>query len=79
MTYAKKVFIAVDQLINAVFLNGYPDETLSSRAWRWYRDDVFYLPMLIIDAIFFWQEEHCKSSYESERADRQLPPEFRVK
>lgn len=78
MTYAKKIFIAVDQLINAVF-NGYPDETISSRAWRWYRDDVMYFPKFFIDAIFFWQEEHCKSSYESERLDRQLPPEFRVK
>lgn len=79
MTYAKKVFIAVDQLINAVFLAGYPDETLSSRAWRWYRDDVCYMPKFIIDAIFFWQEDHCESSYKSERLDRQLPPEFRVK
>ena len=27
--------------------------------------------------LFFWQREHCKSSYESEREGRQSPPELR--
>ena len=29
--------------------------------------------------LFFWQREHCKSSYESEREGRQSPPELREK
>ena len=33
MTHGKAVLIAVDQLVNAL-LAGWPDETLSSRAWR---------------------------------------------
>lgn len=39
MTYGKRTLIAVDQLINTL-LGGYPDETLSSRCYRWARDGV---------------------------------------
>ena len=31
----------------------------------------------VVDGLFFWQREHCKSSYESEREGRQSPPELR--
>ena len=70
-----QVLVALDQLVNT-FLGGYADETLSSRAHRrrlrgkggcaW-----------VIDHIFFWQDEHCKASYESELERAQLPVEFR--
>ena len=33
----------------------------------------------LVDGLFFWQREHCKSSYESEREGRQSPPELREK
>lgn len=36
MTYGKRTLIAVDQLINTL-LGGWPDETLSSRCYRWAR------------------------------------------
>ena len=76
MTYWKKVFIAVDQLVNAV-LAGWPDETMSSRAWRWEQDGVRSWPRRLIDRLFFWEENHCFQSYQSEREGRQLPPELR--
>lgn len=76
MTYAKAVLIAVDQLVNAL-LCGWPDETLSSRAWRWARDGVRKWPRRLIDALFFWESGHCRESYISEREGRQLPPEMR--
>lgn len=76
MTYWKKVFIAVDQLVNAV-LAGWPDETMSSRAWRWEQDGVRAWPRRLIDLIFFWEPNHCRESYQSEREGRQLPPELR--
>jgi len=76
LSYGKSVLIAVDQLINATF-KGWPDETLSSRAYRWARDSVRYWPLRIIEALFWWESEHCKKSYESERFGRQLPPELR--
>lgn len=70
-----QVLIAIDQLVNTV-VGGFADETLSSRAHRrrlrgkggcaW-----------VIDHIFFWQEEHCKTAYESEIERSQLPPELR--
>lgn len=76
MTYLKKILIAVDQLANAL-LAGWPDETLSSRAWRWEQDGVRVWPRRLIDRIFFWEPKHCRESYVSEREGRQLPPELR--
>lgn len=76
MTYAKKILIALDQLINAL-LAGWPDETLSSRAFRWEKDGVRLWPRRLIDRLFFWEKQHCFQSYQSEREGRQLPPEFR--
>lgn len=75
----KQVAIALDQLVNTLTWIkgdgfGYADETLSARAWRlrsqsntWRR----------IDKLFFWQTEHCKSSFESEMNRNQLPEEYR--
>lgn len=76
MTYWKKVLIAVDQLVNAL-LAGWPDETMSSRAWRWEQDGVRAWPRRVIDRLFFWEPNHCRESYRSEREGRQLPPELR--
>ena len=76
MTYGKRTLIAVDQLLNTL-LGGWPDETLSSRCYRWARDGVRAWPRKLVDGLFFWQREHCKSSYESEREGRQSPPELR--
>lgn len=76
MTYSKKLLIAIDQLINAL-IGGWPDETLSSRAWRWEKDGVRSWPRRLIDRLFFWEQNHCYQSYQSEREGRQLPPELR--
>ena len=76
MKYVKDLLIAVDQLVNAL-LAGWPDETLSSRAWRWEQDGVRKWPRRLIDRLFFWEKQHCFQSYQSEREGRQLPPELR--
>ena len=68
--------IVLDQLVNAA-CNGFPDETISSRAWRWEKNGKRAWPRVVIDAVFFWDADHCKESYESERYGRQLPPELR--
>lgn len=71
------VAIAIDQLANAM-LAGWPDETLSSRAYRMDgRKRRWTVARASIDRLFFWQPDHCKQSYDSERMRRQLPPEFR--
>lgn len=77
--WAYQVFIACDQLINAL-LGGYGDETLSSYSYRLDRDGKpwgrFWRPL--IDALFFWQgPEHCRKAYEKERQRIHLPPEMR--
>ena len=72
----KNVLIGIDQLLNTVCL-GWPDETLSSRCWRWDRDGVRHWPRRFIDRFFFWEKQHCYQSYISEREGRQLPPELR--
>lgn len=71
-----QILIALDQLINTL-IGGFADETLSSRAYRHKKDGSRAWPAWIIDHLFFWQEEHCKASYESELERAQLPVEFR--
>ena len=77
--YIKNVFIWIDQGINTIILFGYPDETLSSRFYRWYRDDKCKYPMIILDKLanIFHDKNHRYNSYLSEKLNRQLPPEFR--
>lgn len=76
MSRTKRILIAVDQLFNAIF-NGWPDETLSSRAWRWEKNGKRSWPRRLIDTLFFFDPDHCRESYESERQGTQLPPELR--
>lgn len=76
MNRLKRILIALDQLVNTVF-NGWPDETISSRAWRWEQSGKLRWPRRLIDTLFFFDANHCRESYESERLGRQLPPELR--
>ena len=78
LSYGKSVLIALDQLVNAL-CGGWPDETISSRTWRWELAGVRSWPRRVIDlaARLFGDGDHCRESYESERLGRQLPPELR--
>lgn len=76
--YWKQVLIALDQVLNAI-LCGYADESLSSRAWRHYSDGSRRWPCVLIDAILWFDKDHCRTSYESELERRQLPPSMREK
>jgi predicted alpha-1,6-mannanase (GH76 family) len=69
--YVRHVLIALDQLFNAL-VGGWPDETLSAYAWR--KQDWRYKA---INALFFWQMNHCRAAYEAERLRHHLPPEER--
>lgn len=71
-----QIAIAFDQFLNAIS-GGYGDETLSSRAWRTYLETGNSFKKDLINAIFFWQENHCKEAFESELARRHLPPSMR--
>jgi len=64
--YFIRLLIAVDQVVNVIF-GGYPNETLSSRAWR--RGDIghnryWHLFRIFIDWLFsIIDENHCELSY----------------
>jgi hypothetical protein len=79
-----QLLIALDQTLNVLLgtillphEKSFADETLSSRCWRWSKDGKRDWPRRVVDWLFFLEAEHCKSSYESERLGRQLPPELR--
>lgn len=75
--YVFNNLIALDQLINTL-LNGSPDETLSSRAYRTEQNGKLFGKVFrpLIDLLFFWQSNHCLSAYYSELNRKQLPSEY---
>ena len=79
MNWLHQVLVALDQLINAI-LNGFADETLSSRAYRAQLKGHRYFGWTAnaINALFYWQANHCRGAFVAERERRQLPPEFRA-
>ena len=56
---------------------GYADITLSARAYLWEQEGKFKLLRKVIDIIFFWQKEHCKDAWETEKKLGHFPPEMR--
>lgn len=76
--YLKQVLIAFDQLINAL-LGGGADESLSAHAWRQHLEGKRDWPYLLINALLFFDDDHCRESYESELERNQLPPSMREK
>lgn len=77
MNRGKAILIALDQLLNTL-TGGWPDETMSSRAYRLAVEGMTW-PMRCIDAVagIFGDVNHCERSFDSERVGRQLPPELR--
>lgn len=71
--YLLNHLIAFDQWVN-VLLRGDPDESLSSRAhrmrlkghrwWGW--------TAKAINALFFWQTDHCRGAFEAEALRLQM-------
>jgi hypothetical protein len=84
--YGVQVFIAVDQLLNALIppIDGtlsYADETLSARSYRAHRDGKLLgkITMPVIDALFWWQgPRHCYHAYRKEIDRKQYPAEYRT-
>jgi hypothetical protein len=74
----KQILIALDQVLNTVVWIkgdgfGYADETLSARAWRLRHQSNAWKR---IDALFFWDEDHCYKSYRSEVLRKHLPNRY---
>ena len=73
--------ISVDQFTYNTLTLGRssPDETLSAACWRWERAGILRGRILrpLIDRIFWFDPQHCKTSYESELSRAHLPLEYR--
>ena len=76
LNYLRKILIALDQLVNTV-VNGEPDETFSSRCWRERGRQPWKVLRYLVDAVFFFDKDHCRTSYLSERLQLQSPLELR--
>ena len=80
----KQLAISIDQVLNVVMCciigeQAWADETLSAHAYRWEKTGVRSWPRKLIDALLWFDKEHCFESYQSERFGLQLPPELRPK
>lgn len=78
----KQLLIAIDQVFNClVWIPGdkaYADETLSARVWRCYLQGLIPAwPYRAIDALFFFDPNHCYESWRSEIERSQLPNHYR--
>ena len=82
--YIMSILISLSQLGN-VILGGYPDESMSARAWR--TSQKRKLPGLllrpVIDGLFYaitWgrDRQHCRDAYESEKLRRQFPKHYQT-
>ncbi len=75
--YFLNLAIALDQFVNTLF-GGHPDETFSASCYRKRNDFLgWWLVYHFVNLLFFWQENHCKESYESELNRGHLPKEYR--
>ena len=75
MNYFLRNAIAFDQQLNAL-RGGHPDETLSAAAHRRHLEGKSGWRNLI-NALFWWQEDHCRDAHASELQRKQLPKEYR--
>lgn len=75
-SYGKNLLIALDQFVFALF-GGSCDETLSSYAFRREQAGKGRALRVLIDCFFFFEKEHCRRSFESEKERRHLPEDFR--
>ena len=66
MSYVTRVGAWLSQGLNCIFFNGSPDQTISARAYLNRNNKYWYLAYLGINALFFWQENHCKESHQAD-------------
>jgi hypothetical protein len=77
--YPVRILVALDQLATAL-LGGWPDETLSSYAWRLEQQGKLagriFRPL--IDWLFLWESpHHCERAAAYERLRLQIHPDLR--
>ena len=61
----KRIYRFLDtlsQILNVIFLNGDPNESISGRCWREQR----MTAVKWINRLFWWQYQHCRSAYQTD-------------
>ena len=75
------LLIALDQLAWVILTlgNGMPDETISAALWRMESQGKWAGRLFrpVVDALFFFDQSHCLSAWQSERNKQQLPGVYR--
>jgi len=73
-----RTLVVFDQLLNVLLCDGWEDETLSSNVYRMEREGKRAGALRkYIDWFFFWQTDHCRKSFEAEKARIGIPPSMR--
>lgn len=71
--------VALDQFLFCSMCLGqsYPNETASAAAWRLERDGHWAGRLFrpVIDALFFFDPQHCERAYHNMMAGEFMPPE----
>jgi hypothetical protein len=82
MRRLKNILIALDQLVYVLLTLGHgsPDETLSAASYRLELQGRWSGRVLrpLVDRLFWFDPEHCKTSYLSEQQRAQLPSHYRA-
>lgn len=55
--------VVTSQAGNALILRGSPDETISARCHRKQHLPRWRTARQVINAVYFWQKDHCAASY----------------
>lgn len=74
--YFLNLLIGIDQLGNCI-LGGEADETISARCWRNRNKKYFHFLRILVDKLFWFDDNHCEESYYTEELRKQLPSEYR--
>ena len=78
--YWINLLITLDQGVNTL-CGGAPDETISSACYRFGarlppKSKLWWLAYRGVNLLFFWQADHCREAYNSERDRKHLPPDL---
>jgi len=76
-SYLWNILVALDQMLNTL-LSGCPDETFSARTHRKAEAGQWFWVALrrVINQAFFWEDDHCRLSFENEKNRAQGPREY---
>ena len=65
INYLLNILAAISQLFNST-LGGHPNMTVSARAHCSQAQPVWKLLRVLINSLFFWQDDHCKKSWQQD-------------